>query len=51
VEVFEGLKARGVLVRSFHTRGGRLARHLRVTIGNAQQNDALLAALVEVARP
>ncbi|MCA9598138.1 MAG: histidinol-phosphate transaminase [Myxococcales bacterium] len=43
--VFEGLKARGVLVRSFHQRGGRLAHRLRVTIGTREQNDAFLAAL------
>ncbi len=48
-EVFSELAARGVLVRSFHARGGRLAHQLRVTIGTAEQNDAFLSALGEVA--
>jgi histidinol-phosphate aminotransferase len=43
--VFENLKSRGILVRSFHARGGRLSNQLRVTIGLASENDALLAAL------
>lgn len=47
-EVFEGLKRRGILVRSFHTRGGRLAQQLRVTIGTAAENDAFLAAFREL---
>jgi histidinol-phosphate aminotransferase len=45
--VHEALLARGVLVRSFHGAGGRLARHLRVTVGTRDENDALLAALAE----
>jgi histidinol-phosphate aminotransferase len=48
-EVHEGLVARGVLVRSFHAAGGRMGKHLRVTIGTREQNDAMLAALAEVA--
>ncbi len=48
-EVFEDLAARGILVRSFHRRGGRLAHQLRVTIGRRDQNDAFLSALREVA--
>jgi histidinol-phosphate aminotransferase len=44
-EVYEGLIARGVLVRSFHATGGRLANRLRITIGAREENDALLAAL------
>jgi histidinol-phosphate aminotransferase len=35
----------GVAVRSFHAHGGRLANHLRVTVGTPTENDALLAAL------
>jgi histidinol-phosphate aminotransferase len=46
--VFEGLGERGVLVRSFHARGGRLANQLRVTIGTAAENEAFLKALREV---
>lgn len=47
-ELYEALKQRGVLVRSFHNRGGRLAQQLRVTIGTAAENDELLAALAEL---
>jgi histidinol-phosphate aminotransferase len=48
-EVFEGLRERGILVRSFHRRGGRLAHQLRITIGTEADNDRLLKALHEVA--
>lgn len=47
-EVFDRLAERGVLVRSFHERGGRLAHQLRVTIGAPHENDAFLSALGEV---
>jgi len=47
-EVFAGLAKRGVLVRSFHERGGRLANQLRATVGTRTENDALLEALREV---
>ena len=33
---------RGVLIRSFHNRGGRLAHCLRVTIGTREENDRFL---------
>jgi histidinol-phosphate aminotransferase len=45
--VHEKLAARGVLVRSFHAAGGRMAKHLRVTIGTREENDAMLEALRE----
>ncbi|MFO0659506.1 MAG: histidinol-phosphate transaminase [Polyangiaceae bacterium] len=45
VEVFEQLKSKSILVRSFHQRGGRLARQLRITIGTREENDRLLEAL------
>jgi histidinol-phosphate aminotransferase len=45
--VHEGLVARGVLVRSFHAAGGRMGKHLRVTIGTREENDTMLAALAE----
>jgi histidinol-phosphate aminotransferase len=48
-ELYEALKARGILVRSFHGRGGRLAHQLRVTVGTPSENDELLAALTELA--
>jgi histidinol-phosphate aminotransferase len=38
-EVFAELSSKGVLVRSFHTRGGRLANQIRVTIGTPEEND------------
>jgi histidinol-phosphate aminotransferase len=47
-EVFEGLRSRGVLVRSFHDKGGRLANQLRVTIGTPAENDELLRSLDEL---
>ena len=46
-DVHEGLVARGVLVRSFHAAGGRMAKHLRITIGTREENDAMLAAFAE----
>lgn len=45
VDVFSDLAKAGVLVRSFHGRGGRLERFLRITVGTTEQNDELLAAL------
>jgi len=48
-DVHAALLARGILVRSFHASGGRLARRLRVTIGEPAQNDALVDALREEA--
>jgi histidinol-phosphate aminotransferase len=49
-EVVEALASRGVLVRSFHSGGGRLANQMRVTIGSAKENDRFLEALRAVAR-
>lgn len=45
--VFDGLLARGVLVRDFSTRP-RLGGCLRVTIGTRAENDAFLGALADV---
>jgi len=47
-ELYEALKQRGILVRSFHGRGGRLSNQLRVTIGTPSENDELAAALAEL---
>ncbi len=47
--VHEHLISRGVLVRSFHSVGGRMAQHIRVTIGTREENDAMLAALTSAA--
>jgi histidinol-phosphate aminotransferase len=44
-EVYEELLGRGVLVRSFHTSGGRLVHRLRVTVGTPAENDVLLEGL------
>ncbi len=42
---FEGLKARGILVRTFHGSHPLLAHCLRLTVGTAEENDRLVAAL------
>ncbi|MET0792733.1 MAG: histidinol-phosphate transaminase [Polyangiaceae bacterium] len=47
-DLFDGLRARGVLVRSFHQRGGRLSKQLRVTIGTRDENDRFLGSLREL---
>lgn len=47
-DVFEGLRSRGVLVRSFHEKGGRLENQLRITIGAPAENDDLLRTLDEL---
>jgi histidinol-phosphate aminotransferase len=46
-QVFEGLRERGVLVRSFHTMGGRLANQLRITVGTEEENARFIQALRE----
>jgi histidinol-phosphate aminotransferase len=43
--VFEGMKARGVLIKNLHGAHPLLAQCLRITIGSPQENAALLAAL------
>src|SRR5882724_310177 len=43
-ELYEALKQRSILVRSFHGRGGRLSNQLRITIGTPAENDELAAA-------
>jgi histidinol-phosphate aminotransferase len=47
-DVFTGLAKRGILVRSFHSSGGRLGHQLRVTVGTREENTAFLTALREV---
>lgn len=39
-----------ILVRSFHTSGGRLATQLRITVGTNAQNDRLVTALGKAPR-
>ncbi len=51
-EVYARLVEQGVLVRSFHSAGGRMASRLRVTIGTPGDNDAFIEALaVSLAAP
>jgi histidinol-phosphate aminotransferase len=47
VETYERLVRQGVLVRSFHASGGRLASRLRITIGSPADNDGFLEALAK----
>ncbi len=44
-EVFESLKAQGVLIKNMGTETGPLAQCLRVTVGTAEENAVFLAAL------
>ncbi|HEB99130.1 MAG TPA: histidinol-phosphate transaminase [Thiotrichales bacterium] len=48
--IFEGLKARGVLIKNLSSQGGMLTDCLRVTVGTPDENRAFLEALREVAR-
>lgn len=45
-KVFDGLLERGVMVRNFS--GGKLENHLRVSVGNTEENEAFINALKEV---
>jgi histidinol-phosphate aminotransferase len=47
-KVFDGLKARGVLVKNVSRMHSLLKDCLRITVGSAKENDALLAALKEI---
>ncbi|HXS17324.1 MAG TPA: aminotransferase class I/II-fold pyridoxal phosphate-dependent enzyme, partial [Polyangiaceae bacterium] len=47
-EIHAALARKGVLVRSFHGRGGKMEHFLRATIGTAEENDQFLAAMAEV---
>ena len=44
-DLCEALAARGVLIKSFHASGGRLARRARITVGLPAENDRLLEEL------
>jgi histidinol-phosphate aminotransferase len=44
-EVVLGLAARGVLVKSFHAAGGRMAHQMRVTVGTEGETGLLLEAM------
>lgn len=43
--IFDGLKARGVLIKNLSAAGGLLTDCLRITVGKPEENDVLLAAL------
>jgi len=45
-QLYESLKARGILVRYFNSPG--IDDRLRITVGTPEQNDALIAALKEL---
>jgi histidinol-phosphate aminotransferase len=47
-KVFDGLKARGILVKNVSKMHPLLANCLRVTVGTAEENRAMLAALQEI---
>ncbi len=47
-EVFEGLKAEGVLIKNMGRTGGPLADCLRVTVGAAEENTQFLQALLKI---
>ncbi len=46
-QAFEGLKRRGILVKNLNGSSPALADCLRLTVGSAEENDAVLAALSE----
>jgi histidinol-phosphate aminotransferase len=48
--VFEGLKARRILVKNLHGWHRLLANCLRITVGTPRENDLLLAACTELCR-
>jgi len=45
---FEGLKARGILVKNLHGSGGMLKHCLRITVGLPEENDRVIEALKEI---
>jgi histidinol-phosphate aminotransferase len=49
--IFDGLKARRILVKNLHGWHPLLANCLRMTVGKPEENDLLLAALAELEPP
>lgn len=47
-EIYEALAKKGVLVRSFHGRGGKMEHFLRATIGTPEENGQFLAAMADI---
>ena len=48
MQVFDGLKDRGVLIRKLAGMHPMLENHLRISVGSPEENDALISALTEV---
>lgn len=46
--IFEQLKARGILIKNMHGAGNLLTNCLRITIGNTEENNVLLAAMDDI---
>jgi len=49
-EIFQALKAGGILIKNLHAAGGVLQQCLRITVGRPEENRALLAALKDIIR-
>lgn len=47
-EIYDALSRKGILVRSFHGRGGRMEHFLRATIGTSEENGQFLAAMADI---
>ena len=48
VDIFAGLKQRGILIKNSHSAGGVLTQCLRVTVGTPDENEALITAIKSV---
>jgi histidinol-phosphate aminotransferase len=48
--LFEGLRARRILVKNLHGWHPLLAQCLRITVGTPEENDALLVACADLCR-
>ena len=48
LRTFEGLKSRGILVKSLHGMHPLLANCLRLTVGTSEENAKLLEALASI---
>ena len=46
--IFDGLKARRILIKNLHGWHPLLANCLRITVGTPEENDLLLSALTEL---
>jgi len=48
VEIFTGLKQRGILIKNSHSAGGVLTQCLRVTVGKPEENEALIEGIKDI---